>query len=270
MVHIKKVSNFEIKKIPIKKVDNGSDIFGTGLFSNVLICAVKKSGKTNLAVNIMKKLRKDHKNTTFFIFSASVNHDPLMVEFLKKAQPFPDEEEENERQKIKKVIRLEKGDTREKKPRELWTIYHFDTLKNGNLAKMIEYLDVADEDENFCLLIDDLTQELKNGREAEMLTGLYKRNRHYRLTTLNSVQNLKAGIQRSARFNMDIVLLLKGLNEDTLKAVYEEQALNVGLDNFIDAYKTITGQGGFDFLYVEKPNTLKLNFTHEITFDKED
>lgn len=270
MVQIKKVSNFEVKKIPIPKMDNGSDIFGTGKFSNILIVASKKSGKTNIAVNLLKKAKKEYWDTTFFIFSATISHDPLMKKILEKATPFPDETEESEKRKIKKMIKLEKGDEPKKKERELWQIFHFDTLKDGNLAKMIEYMKVAPEDEQFVVLIDDLTQELKSGKESDMLTGFYKRNRHLRAQTITSVQNLKSGVQRSARMNMDVILLLKNLPEDTLKTVYEEQGLNMGLENFIDAYKTITGQGGYDFLYVEKPSTLKMNFTHEIVFDKED
>ena len=74
---VKEINEFVVKPIPVKKLDK-NDIVGGELFeeiySNIFICAKKKSGKSTVIYNIIKKCT-DKNTVGVIVFCSTYTKD---------------------------------------------------------------------------------------------------------------------------------------------------------------------------------------------------
>jgi hypothetical protein len=273
MLSIKKINNEKITVIPIKKV-NSSEIKGYSiipmLYSNIYICAQKRSGKTNIIFKIMKAcIDKDTKVVVFCsthdnddnwkyikkyleteqipsVFYSSLFEDKIdqlevLMNFMKEESKMNEmEEEENKKKNINNLIEIVKFD------------------KEKGYSK-INIKKKKQKTPKYLIIFDDLSIELK----VKSVAFLLKTFRHYKSKVIVSTQYLN-DLAPDARMQFDIWLLFKGHTLDKLEKIYGDIGCNLPFDTFYDIYRKITDEP-YQFLYIDKTGCqLRKNFNELI------
>ncbi len=283
MLKVKKINNVIVK--PPKILTDNSDkrpVRGANLFSdpysNVFVCARKKSGKSVVIHNILKEcvgrdttviffvstLYKDpvyknmltmcEKNNINYIGYTSLKEDGVdhlqdLVDSFKAAAEKKHEEEQKEIQDGGKKKKKQKGlglfqddpddDEKEVKPRKL------------------KYL--APE---YIFIFDDLSNETK----SKSLVTLLKNNRHWKLRIILSSQYYNDLLPES-RKQIDIFIIFKSIIEAKLFEIFKDADLSVTFPEFLDIYKWATKEP-YSFLYVDRLNSsFRRNFNMEISIN---
>ena len=259
---LKSINNFEVVPISIPKLElkniKGSKLFPE-IYSNVYLCAKKKSGKTSVIFNIIRECAD--KNTNVIVFCSTQNKDKNWIE-------------------IKKYL------NEKKIPNEFYN----SMLENGNiLTEIITDLQgqVSDEESSseeepelikfqnkkrkpkkkkkptiispkYLIIFDDLSSELRKPEIAHLL----KTNRHYKSKVVISSQYLN-DLQPMSLRQIDYWLLFSGLPYEKLESVYKQADQSISFEQFYDLYKDAT-QERFSFFYIDTTNdTYRRNFNQE-------
>lgn len=96
------------------------------------------------------------------------------------------------------------------------------------------------------LIIDDLSDELRRGKNIETL---YKRNRHSQIITIVGSQSI-GDLSPKALANLDYVLLWGGLPDKSLEEVYKKINKAVSYEDFLQIYRDATAQK-YNFLFID-------------------
>ncbi len=75
---------YKIDAIDIKNKPKGDPVFFNTAYSNVLLCAKKHSGKTNMIYHLMRNLIGQ--DTKIYIFCSTANRDPTWIQLIQELQ----------------------------------------------------------------------------------------------------------------------------------------------------------------------------------------
>jgi hypothetical protein len=244
-----------LKKIPggskVKPIHNPNQTTASagGLFpqkfSNILLVSKKASGKTSLVFHMLKKLCT--KNTITIIFCPTVKKDPA---YTHNIIPWLDEHD---------------------RPYHLYTSLedHDEDNENGESVKdeLMDFFKHSEQQHGkkitqFIMILDDLGDECRD----KFITGLAKKNRHYFLNLIVSVQYVHDVLPGFLK-QVDSCFLSQGNSEDKLLMLKQSLDLSISDADFLRIYKKATEER-FKFLNIDR-NHQKFyrDFTDEIIPD---
>jgi hypothetical protein len=250
-----KINNIKVKKVITNAIEDDK-IGGYEMFKepycNIFLVSRKKSGKTNLIYNILKKCAS--KRTHVWVFSPTVQKDDTWkatIEMLKKkgcpvdkfvhfidendnsniidaiineliAEAESDEsEDEKSNPKCKTGCKFENEEKKEKKEYKPKKIYP-----------------------NHIFCVDDLGADLRN----KCIQQLLLKNRHFLSKTVISAHSTQ-NITPMSRANIDICIIFKGMAVQKLEQLHHDLNISVDLDRFLQIYEEATREP-YSFLYI--------------------
>lgn len=265
-IHLKTINKERVHKVKLPSID-ASKIKGYDILpnpdSNIFICAKKKSGKSTTIFKIMKACTD--KKTKIYIFCSTINKDRMwiyVVKYFKKkgyninTYTSIMEGKTNNLEEVLEENRYDddaqSSESEEDEVKQSFRIFDMQDLKEREYKpKKIAV--------RMCMIFDDLGGELKNPAYVKLL----KTNRHFGMTITSS--QYMNDILPESRKQIDVLLLFKGHSNDKLEIIHKDTDLCLPLDQFIDLYKTITGQN-YTFLYIDTRNeSYRKNFDKQIS-----
>jgi|688.fasta_scaffold449889_1 hypothetical protein len=257
-----------INKVKIKPIVNNiteeiTDVKGKELFqnnlSNIFICARKRSGKSSLIGNILKKMAD--KRTTIIIFSSTANIDPCWINIKdmleKKGIPvisythFIDDETGanllNDFLKECEVEeKIEEGEQSKNVITEDGTFLKFESDKEKENIKK-PYVPKKSVPK-YILCFDDLSSDL---RHISVIKNL-KSNRHRGIMNLLSSQYFH-DLNTGAMSNLDYMIVFKGQDEDKLEKIHKRLDLGIDFETFKRYYEYAV-KDPYCFLWIDIRN----------------
>lgn len=231
----------KVNDITVKKMDTGggsaevlrgSEIFDTPFFT-CFISAKRRSGKTNLIFNILTRIASNNKKqrSHIILICPTVNKDKTYAAIM---------------------------DYFEKRN---YSIAAYDSMiddETGNniLIELMETLkDIKDDRDNYIVVIDDMSYEMKNPALATFL----KNGRHYRIRTILSSQYYN-DLAKNIRAQIEYFILFGGVSNDKLEEIHMNADISIPYEEFKEAYDNATNQK-YNFLFVDKNrDELRHNF----------
>jgi len=237
---LKKINNVKVKlpdnvncNFDVKKV-KGKELFEEP-YANIYICAKKKSGKSTVIDNIIKKCID--KDTRIYIFCSTVHKDVSWLAtkkwldendiYYETHQSLKDTDGTDILKEIMNDLTLEDEDEEEKQPK-------MSAIKVDN---------DEDEDEKprkkrkiVCenmFIFDDISSEIKTNKSVK---SLLKQNRHTKSKVIISSQYVN-DLPPESRLQMDYWLIFKGIKEDKLEIIYKDSDTNIDYEKFIELYE---------------------------------
>lgn len=266
MIRVEKINDFVVK--PIQHELNQLPIKGSELFSepycNAFLCAKKKSGKSTIVYNIIKKCIG--KETIVHIFASTAYSDQTykkIMEYLEKRKieyevytSIIEEGQNIVRQIIdelnEEAVNAEEENSSEDEPEVNNIRIDFGeiTIKKTIKRKKPKYLSPQ-----HLFIFDDLGATLRD----KAIDSLLKVNRHYKSKVIISSQYLN-DLSPQARLQLDYVLLFKGLPIQKLAEVYKDVDLSIDFEQFLKYYGIATKKQ-YNFLYIDVRNeAYRINF----------
>ena len=272
MITIKKINDTIIKRVKLKDDNNNhKPIKGFALFpelySNIFICSKKKSGKTTVLYNIIKKCCD--KNTKVIIFASTVNKDSTyksILDYLDKKDIDYATYTSLKEDKIDRLQQLVEDLQQEAEPQTT-------EKENNNLLLFDEVESPESEEEEkpskyrapeYMIILDDLSTELK----SKSLVSLLKKNRHFKSKIIISSQYWNDLLPES-RKQLDYILLFKSMPENKLKEIYRDADLSVNYETFEKLYRYSTKEP-YNFFYIDCVNDeYRKNFNMKFNLPKQ-
>lgn len=285
--------SLEIKAIPVSGVDHPrppSDVLPRHEFSMGFI-APKGSGKTTALMNILKFYKGYFHD--IIIFSPTVKNDEKW-EWIKKQKLLA------ENKPLKRWIQEEKNKQenpdglvqRPKKEHELdeflsdydpyiqeshfLTDYDEGTLQAimNEQQKLIDILHDFGKTKHLAnrvmIVFDDLVgSSLFSGKKKNPFKTLNTNHRHYS-TSIIMVSQAYKEIPKTVRTQFSCLVVFEIPNESEIKAIYEENPMNLGFDRWMELYTEATS-GEHDFMYInyqqhDKHKRIMQNFSRYLFF----
>ena len=237
MLSLSTINNERVKPVKLNKIDpknvKGGKLFEE-LYANIFICAKKKSGKSTVVFNILKKCVG--KDTRIVIFSATVNKDPtyraMVNHFEEKGNTvitYTSIKEGNQDNLNTIVEMLRDPDEVEEEEEESDEGVPFlitdETLKKKRKRKPRKPKYVAPE---IIFVLDDLSTELR----FPSIGMLLKSNRHYKSKVILSSQYVH-DMKPESMMQLDYVLLFGGHTLEKLEIVHKKSDLSIPFDVFV-------------------------------------
>lgn len=268
MLQLKKINNEVVEPLKIKRVKvkntKGYEIIPE-IYSNIFLCARKKSGKTSVIAKILKSTID--KNTSVIVFCATCHKDASWKEiknWLKKKNiPYSFNtsmfEEDGSNildaviEELKKLNPEDKSDD-EKNPEEDYQIVRFyeddDHVEIKAKKKKLT--------PKYVFIFDDMSHELKYPRIQELI----KQNRHFMSKVIISSQ-YPNDLKPESRKNLDYLILFGGHSDDKLEELFHNIEVPVTFETFLQLYKDATKEK-YNFLYIDIPDSkFRKNFNQE-------
>ena len=265
----------DIKIKPIKaSADNELESKGSAFFenaySNIYLCAKKKSGKSTCLYNIVRSCI--NKYTKVYIFCSTVHKDPiykyLISKFKRKGveyETFTELDEDILREIISEIKNNveEDEDSAEDQP-----LIRQETAADILRSKMFERIEEAEQREykpkylspEYLFIFDDMGNSLK----CRSIDQLLKTNRHFKSRVIISSQYLN-DLSIASRMQLDYILLFKGMSFEKLEETYKNLDISISLPEFMEMY-TIATNEPYSFFYIDIRNDrFRKNFDTEIT-----
>lgn len=276
MIYGKKINNVTVQ--PIQHKHNNLPVKGSELFSepycNVFLCAKKKSGKSTVIYNIVKKCIG--KESRVHIFASTAFSDPTyksITDYLEKHEIdyeiFTSIIEGGQNQ-VSQIIEELNQEAEER----LAFVLEEDVTDEATEPEIVDFGNVVRKKKRpkrkqkylypeHVFIFDDLGATLRD----KSIDSLLKVNRHYKSKVIISSQYLN-DLSPQARLQLDYVLLFKGLPMDKLAQVYKDVDLSIDFNTFIQYYNVATKQN-FSFLYISvRDETFRINFSTELSIKK--
>jgi len=260
LFQLKKINDEEVTAIKVPKYSKknvlGFDLFPE-LYSNIFICAKKKSGKTSVIFKILKECAS--KDTKIIAFCTTHKKDANWIaikEYLdKKDIPnmfFGSMEEEGVHILDQIVKKLEQNSNDEEKkkeevPPEEPKIINFSEDKKYIRIKIKKPKPKVIAPE-YIFIFDDFSTELRD----KVLAHLVKTNRHPKSKVIISSQ-YPNDLRPDCRKQMDVWIVFKGHSKDKLEAIHQNTDTNIPYDIFESLYQDATAQP-YNFLYIDTNN----------------
>ena len=249
----KKVKINDIIVEPIKKnATNPDKILGYDIFpdpySNIFLCAKKRSGKTSTLFSILKKCAG--KDTKILIFASTVfkddNYKAIMKYFKSKQIVLIPKthfinEGVNELENLIKSLEKENEDSEESEDDEI-TMLADDLTKFREIKEKKKISKLAPE---FIFVFDDLSKDLRN----KCISALLKKNRHFKCKTIISSQTW-SDIDQEGRNKIDYCILFQGHSKEKLELIHKDLDLSIPFDEFLAIYYNATAEK-YHFLYID-------------------
>ena len=284
MFKTKQINDVEVKKIRGLEIIPPDEIKGydviPSLYGNIFICAKKKSGKTTVLFNILKKCVDKDTHVIFFVSTfyndqsyakikewldkndiqhdiytalkeAKSNHlgtiinrlhtEAELEQKMKEENKEEDKKDNPEKEIMKKFnILVEETETE----------YKFKIKKEKKIKKAPKIM----------FIFDDISSELRNNADFRKLL---KQNRHYKSKTIVSSQWV-SDLFPDSRAQQDVWLLFGGHSDDKLEEIYKACNLPITIENFINIYRFATEEP-YSFLMIDvRDATFRKNFNEQI------
>jgi len=258
-----------INKVKIKPIVNNiteeiTDVKGKELFQNnlcnIFICARKRSGKSSLIGNILKKMAD--KRTTIIIFSSTANIDPCWINIKdmleKKNIPvisythfIDDETGQNLLNDFLKDLETDEKEEEieDNNPNIMTgdgTFLRFEPEKEKSKPKK-PYVPKKSVPK-YILCFDDLSSDL---RHISVIKNL-KSNRHRKIMNILSSQYF-LDLNTGAMSNLDYMIVFKGQDEEKLEKIHKRLDLGIDYDTFKRYYEYAV-KDPYCFLYIDIRN----------------
>jgi len=277
-----RINDITVKKVKSLYEEDNRPIRGYDLFpeiySNVFLCAKKKSGKTS----VISKIIKDcvGKKTKIIAFVSTLYKDDTWKSIREYCKQKKIEFEghtslmEDGINQLSELIERLQEEAKDKEEEEELDFRVSNLEKKLGMKCPIQCDGDSDSDEDsddkpkkkekfrspeYIIILDDLSNELK----SKSLVTLLKKNRHFKAKILVSSQYLNDLLPES-RKQMDVFLVFRGQPEKKLKEIYQDADVNVDLEEFYDIYKFAT-EKEYSFLYIDtKTSSFRRNFNYQI------
>lgn len=295
MITLKRINNKIVKKIPIPNEDM-RPVKGYSLipevYSNIFICAKKKSGKTSATFKILKEC--SIKNTVIIVFCSTIYKDKNWIQIRKYFENknmdiriFTSiyEDGEDQLNKLINELNQEAQDIEEheeiKEHEENEVIDKTDDIilrltnlyTNNNNNETIFNEPTTDKTKKprkskyqapeYIIVLDDLSTELK----ATSLTSLMKKNRHFKTKIIISSQWYH-DVAPESRKQIDVFILFKSLAEKKLEIIYKDSDTSLDYDLFYKIYKKATKKP-FSFLFIDtRDDEFRRNFNEKFIINE--
>lgn len=258
---LKKINNQTVKplQVGLGKVEDTRPIKGEALFpelySNIFLCAKKKSGKTVCAGTIIKECAT--RDTIVMVFCPTLdideNHKKIKEYCQKKKivyQGFPSLSNDNGvnilkalEEELKEEARLreeEDSDSEKLRRDEKYLAGLFTDEEKEKKHRKNKY-----QSPDYIIFIDDLSDELR----TPIVNSFVKRHRHYRIKTLLSSQYTN-DLTPQALQQMDYCLIFKGIPEEKIIKLKRDFNIDDELEDLLKMYDHATEEK-FNFLYID-------------------
>lgn len=272
------INNIKVKPILNNITEEISDVKGKEVFKNnlgnIFIMSRKRSGKSCLIGNILKKM--SDKRTTIIIFSSTVNIDPCWIgikEMLEKKNipvltytHFIDDDGKNILDDFLKELEEEEEEEELEEPITLVNpitengIYlKFQEEKKDMKIKIKKPYVPKKSVPKYILCFDDLSSDL---RHSSIIKNL-KSNRHRNIMNILSSQYF-LDLNTGAIFNLDYLIIFKGQDDDKLQKIHKRLDLGITYEKFKDYYEYSVKEP-YNFLYIDIRNDeYRKNFNEKL------
>lgn len=269
-ITLTKINNHTVQAIPLPQNDcrpvRGKDLI-SDCYSNIFLCAKKKSGKTSALFHILKHTAG--RDTKIIVFCSTLDKDQNWIQirkhFEKKGIYFEGHTDliEDGENMLTNLIEQLQHEAKESKEEEETHIDPTDMIfqaLNRHNNKLDSYFQSPEAEikpvkrrskylePDYIVVFDDLSHELK----SPSLVQLLKKNRHYKMRIIISSQYLHDLLPES-RKQLDVAILFKGLPESKLKQIYQDTDVSIPFDMFCKLYRKAT-KHKFSFLYIDIRN----------------
>lgn len=270
-MELKEINKVSIN-VPIHK-GTGEKHKGYELFDikypNIFLLGKKRSGKTVIIYNILKKMIQKHH--IVYIISSTVNKDDnwkTITDFLDTKGIQYETYHSIKEAEIDDIIAgmqepdIESDDEEEstitqEKPFGLWTLPRPGEITKSGLEKKKKKKPKPPE---YWFIFDDLSTELRNTSVEKLL----KKNRHFKARTIISSQYLN-DLMPASRLQLDYVLVFPNLPEEKLEELRRNTDLPLTFDQLKKMYKKAT-EKPFNFLYVNtRTPDYRVNFNQQFS-----
>lgn len=235
-------------------------------FSNVYLCAKRKSGKTTVIRHIIQNCSDKQTNIVAFVSTfykddtwkdirnycenkciplfgytslfddedRSVNHLKEWLDMITSPDNESDDESSYE------------SDSEDGIHRKI--ILNAPKKKQKKKKKQIP--------PNYIFILDDISIELKN----KYVNKLLKESRHSRCKVLVSSQYF-VDLDKQARLNLDYLFVFRDIPIETLELMHKQLALAISFDKFYQIYEMVTSLDRYNFLNIYiRDEIFKINF----------
>lgn len=293
MISLKQINQQYVRAIPIPDEDKrpilGFDICEE-IYSNIFVCAKKKSGKTSALFKIIKEC--SGRKTIIIVFCSTIYKDKNWIQirkyFEKKKMDirvFTSIFEDGEDQINKLINELneeakQNEEDKEDEQVEEEPINKCDDILD-RLANMQQSVTFPSNEEDkgntkkrnpkkskyqtpeYIIIFDDLSSELK----SQSLLTLLKKNRHFKTKLIISSQWIHDMLPES-RKQVDLFLVFRGFTEKKLMEIYKDCDSGLPFETFCKIYKKATKKP-FSFLYIDTlSDSYRRNFHEQFIFNE--
>jgi len=265
MITLSQLNNVKVNPVAIQNIDRsrvkGVDLFQE-LYSNIFICARKKSGKSTVIFNILKHCAD--KNTRIIIFASNVNKDPTYKAIdtyftnLGNTILTYTSIKENGQDNLQQIVEMLRDPEENKEEATEDTVPFIITneTKNYKKKKQRKPKYVAPE---IIFIFDDLNTELR----SQSISMLLKSNRHYKCKVIISSQYVH-DLQPASLLQLDYMLIFKGQSEEKLEVIHKQLDLSLPFELFREFYDLAT-EVKYNFFYIDKNDEeYRINFNKSI------
>ena len=276
-----KVSNNNVRVVSSTSADapaRGGDWFKEP-YANIFLLAKKKSGKTTVLENILKRCAGP--KTKFIFIATTVNKDASWVRIKdyweKKGNEIAEYdslEDEEGKNVINEFIELQKLDSDGEAPpntvetkREVVTQVGNGVLRKQTIVERHVVGEGAAKKKKapkmitpeYIICMDDMGTAMRN----KHVTQLLKVNRHYKTKVILSAQNI-SDLEPGAIRQLDYCLVFGRQPEDKVKKLREQLDLDVSEEDFFAMYRDATAKL-YGFLYIgrEGEDVFRKGFTQQ-------
>jgi hypothetical protein len=267
-----RISDSEVRKVQFKNDLNDLPphrILGGGMFpalcGSVFVCAPTNSGKTNFLLNVVAECADRNKTRLIFIVGTK-DADTAYIEFQKTMHKADIEVEfYDDLYCLPGIIRELKHSKVVKKNVSMATLMRRRLLNRPELQDDSDDDEDDDEDKrgliapSVMVLIDDMGQDL---RRSSAVVELLKQCRHYGERGCKVVISSQYAVDLTPGSILQLwyLILLKGINKEKLKHIYEKTGIGIDYEVFEALYDNATEEK-FDFLYCDlKKGEFRHNF----------
>lgn len=272
MIKENTLNNITIKPLVNANALDESKVKGGKMFADpynvTYLCARRKSGKTSVLAEILKKT--SDKKTTFWLFVPTSRVDPswkTIIETLENrgntVNVFDSMIEGKTNLLDEIVADLSVGEEEPKKKDEPATKppvkVKFDIPESEK--KKYEYKPKKLAPEQI-FVFDDISQELKN----IALTALSKKSRHLKASVYISSQYVNDCAPPVLK-QLSYFICFRSMTRDKLEHIHKMLDLAIDIDKFYEIYDFATKEP-YNFLYVDMKNqSFRKNFSKELTYE---
>ena len=275
---LKQINDYKVKTIKLPQNDlkiKGADLIRE-LYANIFLCAKKKSGKTIVLFNILKKCIGTMTKKVF-IFCNTIYKDQAWKEIRNwfdnreiKYEFFTSIYEDGEDQ-LKHVIEAINNESKqEEEVKEDTNVMNVDKIlaRLGGMKKEIKDIERKRKPKylspEYFFIFDDLSDELKNPSLNVLLT----RNRHYKCKCLLSSQYLNHLLPAS-RKQIDVWIIFKGHPIKKQEEIHKDADISLPFSTFHQLYMYSTSEP-FSFLYIDTRNDdYRMNFNKRFIINEQ-
>jgi hypothetical protein len=276
MISEKTLNNITVKPLVDANVLDETKIRGGKFFKEIYnvtyLCSRRKSGKTSVLAEIMKKTTD--KKTTFWLFVPTHKIDPSWVTIIETLRDRGntvnvfDSFMEGKTNILDEIVADLSSPEEEEKPSASTSLLNMTSIQPSIVRpKAIEEKRKYEYKPKktaplHCFVVDDNSQELK----SPALHSLVKLSRHLKASVYISSQycnDLMPGVLKQLSY----FICFRSMTRDKLEHIHRQLDLSIDLEKFYDIYDFAT-KDEFNFLYIDMRNqTFRKNFSKELTFD---